>query len=390
MSRPPRGFPDGEFRDRLARAQSLMRDAGLAALLLTTEPEIRYFTGFLTRFWESPTRPWFLVVPADDDPVAVIPSIGAHLMGQTWIGDIRTWHAPDYDDDGVSLLADTLCELVPATASIGVPGGLETHIRMPHDSWLGLQTATGRRKFVGDAGILRRLRMVKSSREIDKIRTACDIAGRAFARVPEMAARGETLDQMCRRFQALCLDEGADWVAYLAVGAGQGGYRDVISPPTGAGLDGGDVLMLDTGVVWDGYYCDFDRNFAVPPVAAAVDDAHKRLIEATQVGFDAARTGAEAADVFHAMNRVLTGGTAGETPGRLGHGLGMQLTEGLSLLPADRTVLEPGMVLTLEPSVSLPGQRMLVHEEDIVITAGGAEYLTQPAPQALPKLEIAA
>ena len=97
----PRGFAEAEFLSRLSRAQTAMQTADIAALFLTTEPELRYFTGFLTRFWESPTRPWFLVVPAQGDPVAVIPSIGGNLMGQSWITDIRTWRAPDYDDDGV-------------------------------------------------------------------------------------------------------------------------------------------------------------------------------------------------------------------------------------------------------------------------------------------------
>ena len=52
-----RGFADEEFAARLDRAQAMMAASGLDALFLTTEPEIRYFTGYLTRFWESPTRP---------------------------------------------------------------------------------------------------------------------------------------------------------------------------------------------------------------------------------------------------------------------------------------------------------------------------------------------
>ena len=61
---PPRGFAPAEFDGRVARAQQRMASANLDALLLTTEPEVRYYTGFLTRFWESPTRPWFVVLPA--------------------------------------------------------------------------------------------------------------------------------------------------------------------------------------------------------------------------------------------------------------------------------------------------------------------------------------
>ena len=113
-----RGFDRTEYRARTQRAQRRMAELAVDALLLTTEPEVRYFSGFLTRFWESPTRPWFLVVPAQGDPVAVIPSIGAALMGRTWIKDIRTWSAPDLSDDGVSLLADTLREVVADKGSL--------------------------------------------------------------------------------------------------------------------------------------------------------------------------------------------------------------------------------------------------------------------------------
>lgn len=372
----PRGFSADEFRTRTARIRAGLAEVGLDALLLTTEPEIRYVTGFLTRFWESPTRPWFVIVPLGRDPVAVIPSIGAELMGQSWVSDIRTWVSPDYEDDGVALLARTLRELVGATGTIGVPSGGETHLRMPLDSWDALQKRIGDRRIRGDNGLMRRLRMVKSPAEITKIETACDIAGRAFARVPEIARPGVPLDEVFRRFQMLCLEEGADWVSYLAGGAAPGGYRDVISPADSRPLAEGDVLMLDTGLVSDGYYCDFDRNFSIGPADAALRDAHARLIEATRAAFDMARPGRRASDLFHAMDTILG---VGPEAGRLGHGVGMQLTEPPSLIPADETMLRPGMVLTLEPGLDLGGGRILVHEENIVIEEDGARWLTTPS-----------
>ena len=216
-----------------------MDDAGLSALLLTTETDVRYFTGYLTRFWESPTRPWFLILPAAGKPVAVIPSIGASLMGQTWIDDIRTWSSPDLQDDGISLLADTLMELTPADGRIGMPDGHETHARMPMSDIERLRISLGSRRVTGDHGILRQLRTVKSEAEITKIETACGIAGRAFARVPEIARVGVPLDEVFRRFQILCLEEGADWVPYLAGGAEQGGYSDVISPASSSSVTAG-------------------------------------------------------------------------------------------------------------------------------------------------------
>ena len=386
MTFPARGFPESEFRERTARAQSLMGQHGLSALLLTTEADIRYFTGFLTRFWESPTRPWFVVVPASGDPIAVIPSIGAHLMGQSWLSDIRTWQAPDYRDDGVTLLADTLAQVVPAKDRIGVPSGLETHVRMPLQSWSTLQSMLQDRSWTSDLGILRDLRMVKSELEIAKIETACAIGQRVFDKVPTLATKGVALDVVFRKFQMACLDQGADWVSYLAGAADQGGYGDVISPASSRALKDGDVLMLDTGLVWDGYFCDFDRNYSVGAAKPHVSAAYQRLLDATDSAFEIARPGATISDLFHAMNAQVSNGDGAGSVGRFGHGLGMQLTENPSIVPDDKTVLKPGMVLTLEPSCTLDHGKTLVHEENIVVTETGARYLSQPAPRTLPEI----
>ena len=370
----PQGFETTEFKARLTRAQSRMNSADLDAILLTTEPDIRYFTGYLTRFWESPCRPWFLVLPRSGDPIAVIPSIGAALMARTWITDIRTWRAPDLEDDGISLLAETLRDLGPR---IGTPSGLQSHLRMPLGDFARLNAALPQ-PISADADILRSLRLVKSEAEIEKIKTACQIATRAFDRVPEIARIGQPLAPVFRDFQRLCLDEGADWVPYLAGAAAPVGYGDVISPADDRPLEAGDVLMLDTGLVHDGYFCDFDRNFSVGSPSPDVAAGHSRLIEATYAAFEAARPGATTAELFHVMDKIVTGGAGGSEAGRYGHGLGMNLTEWPSLIPTDHTPLVEGMVLTLEPGIELAPGRALVHEENIVIRKNGAEWLSQP------------
>ena len=372
-----RGFAAEEFRARVARAQARMDKAGLGALLLTTEPDVRYFTGYLTRFWESPCRAWYLIVPVTGEPIAVIPSIGAALMGETWISDIRTWPAPDPEDDGVSLLTEALRE-------VGGPVGLPSHqgmaLRMPLNDLEAVKAQSGL-AFADDRGIVAGLRAVKSQAEIAKIAQACAIAGRAYGRVGEIAAPGAALSRVFRDFQRLLLEEGADWVPYLAGGAGPEGYADVISPASDAPLERGDVLMLDTGAVWDGYFCDYDRNFAIGEASDAQRAAQARLIEATQAGLEAARPGVRAFEVWRAMADIVGGG---EGAGRLGHGLGMQLTEGLSLTSKDRAVLEPGMVITLEPGVELRPGKIMVHEEDIVITDAAPKALSPLAGAALP------
>jgi len=372
-----RGFPQAEFEVRVSRVQEMMIRHDLAAIMVTTHPDVYYFTGFLTRFWASPARPWFVIIPQSGKPVAVIPGIGAPLMQTTWIEDIRTWAAPDLQDDGVSLLAETLREIA-GNGRVGIPDGHESVLRMPVADFERLKNLPDMPMIVSDQEIVRKARIVKSDAEIAKIQVACDIAGRAFDRVHEFAQPGVPLETVFRKFQMACLDEGADWVPYLAGGFGQEGYSDVISPASDTPLKKGDCLMLDTGLVHDGYFCDYDRNFSLGSPSQIVADAHSKIIEATAAGFEAAKPGVRACDLYHAMDKVLTGGEGRNDNGRLGHGLGIDLTEWPSFIAMDETVLEPGMVLTLEPGVETRDGNMLVHEENIVITETGARYLSTP------------
>lgn len=379
-------FPVEEYRHRVARLQEQMTRRGLDGLFLTTPADIFYVTGFLTRFWESPTRPWFLIVPSTGAPVAVIPSIGAELMGRTWIGEVRTWDAPHPEDDGVSLLIDTFCSLFPEQARIGMPMGLETQLRMPVADYNRVAAGIAPRSFIDGTVAMQHVREVKSEAEVEAIRTTCAIAGRAYARVPEFAASGQPLDQVFRDFQAALLQEGADWVSYVAGGAAPNGYADVISPASTNPLEGGDVLMLDTGAVRNGYFCDFGRNFSVGPPSDAVRRTQAALWQATEDTLAALRPGMLARDAHRLLSEAIFKCGAQPGRGRFGHGLGITLTEWPSLMPLDTTPLREGMVLALEPGAPVEPGRMLVHEENIVLRAAGPELLSPRAPIEMPEL----
>ncbi|QJF51652.1 M24 family metallopeptidase [Roseobacter ponti] len=387
MSEARHAFAVPEHQRRCAALQTSMQSAGMDALLLTSPADIFYVTGFLTRFWESPARPWFVLVPASGAPVAVIPSIGEKLMGTTWISDIRTWDAPDPRDDGISLLADTLCAMVPQKGRLGIPMGPETHLRMPLADFLHLSDLLAPRDISDATRVIQQVREIKSEVEVDRIRASCRIAGTAFERVPDIAGYGIPLDHVFRDFQVALLAAGADWVSYLAGGAGPGGYDDVISPAGADPLRAGDLLMLDTGAVRQGYFCDFDRNFAVRHADDGTRRTYDALWAATQTVLSDLRPGMRASDV-HSM---LTGSlrASGVTPGggRLGHGLGITLTEWPSFTPLDHSELRAGMVLTIEPGALTSGGRMMVHEENIVLRDTGPELLTARAPATLPVLD---
>lgn len=382
---PERGFKDEEFSARTARAQALMAASGLVGMLLMSEQDLRYFTGFHTLFWQSPTRPWFLFVPASGKPIAVIPNIGAELMRRSWIEDIRSWSAPAPRDDGISLLTDLLAPFSKEGARIGVMKGHETQLRMPLGDWERLMAALPGLEIADVTGLVQGLRMVKSPAEIEKLQHICGIGSAAFDQLPELIGEGMPLEEVFRQFRLAAIRQGADDAPYVVGAADQGGYADVISPPSQRPLQAGDVLMIDTGCTWDGYYCDFDRNWAIGRASEDAKRAYDVLWRATQAGIEAAKPGNSCRDLFLAMSAVIAEmDSSGGDIGRLGHGLGMQLTEQPSHAAFDETELKENMVLTIEPSLSYGDGLMMVHEENLVVRDGAASLLTSRAAPELP------
>jgi Xaa-Pro aminopeptidase len=377
---PPRGFPVAEFESRVVAAQRLMQAQSIDTLLLTTEPEFRYFSGFHSDFWLSPTRPWYLLVPAQDHPIAIIPEIGEASMRATWVDDVRTWPAPVPEDDGLSLLRAALEEVATRFGTIGVPMGPETHVRMPLGDFQRLRDSLVGKRFVDATPIVRALRMVKSEAEIDKLRYVCGCVSNAFESFPTLASAGIAEAELFRLFRTELLRCGVDNSPYLVGAAGAGGYADIIKQPSDTEVVPGDVLIFDTGSVFDGYYSDFDRNFCFGAAPGEACRAYDVVYRATDAGLAAVRPGVTTSELWRAMARVLDeGGSLGEDVGRFGHGLGMQLTEWPSNKPGDDTVLQPGMVITLEPGMVFGTGKLMVHEEDLVVREDGYELLSRRA-----------
>jgi Xaa-Pro dipeptidase len=379
LTTPARGFTQDEFERRTARAQEVMHDKKLDAMFFTTEPNIRYFTGFHTQFWKSPTRPWFVVIPAKGKPIAIIPAIGASGMHETWIDNIITWPSPRPEDDGISLVADTLNSLPSRFGRVGATLGIESHLRMPVSNYLALVDNVSK-DFVDISLSIHDLRQIKSQAEIEKTREICRITNVGFAKVPQYAVTGMSERDICKQLRIDMLTEGADECPYIIAGSGLDGYDSIIMGPTDRNLETGDVLIIDTGAVRDGYFSDFDRNWAFGGASEQTKAAYRATYEATTKGFEAARPGATTSDLYNAMWNVLkTNGAVGNDVGRLGHGLGIELTERPSNTATDNTPLLPGMVMTLEPGMIYGSGKSMVHEENIVITESGAEWLSERA-----------
>jgi len=167
--------------------------------------------------------------------------------------------------------------------------------------------------------------------------------------------------------------------------SGKGGVSQIVCGPSDKVIESGDILFIDTGSTFDGYFCDFDRNFAFGSTNSEVEKVYEILWHATDAGINAAKPGASTFDIFNAMNKIISDGNAvGNNVGRLGHGLGLQLTEPPSHRPGDNTLIKENMVLTIEPGMEYAQGKMIVHEENVVIRKDGAELITKRAPKEIP------
>ena len=385
---PTRGFEVSEYENRLNKIQKLMFESKMDVILLTTQVDIEYYTGFKTQFFQSPTRPWYVLIPASGKPQAIIPTIGESGMRETWVDDIKTWTSPNPKDDGISILLSSINSLTKTHKCLGVPKTLESTLRMPLGDYEYLINALNGIEVKDANKILRKVRFVKSAAEIAKIKHICQLTSQGFIDLEGFLKAGESERENCKRFKQHLLSLGADDTPYIVSGSGQEGYGSIIMGPTEKIIEEGDLFIIDTGSVFDSYFCDFDRNYAFGHIGDEAKKAYRVAYDATEAGFNAAQVGNTTSDIFNAMNDILQkGGALGNTVGRLGHGLGMQLTEWPSNTSTDNTVLEPGVVLTLEPGMAfLPGKEM-VHEENIVITENGPEWFSIRAADELPIIQ---
>ena len=378
------GFSAEEFEIRFERAQELLYKNKLDALLITIPSNLRYFTGIDTNFWESPTRSWFLVVPLFGNPIAIIPEIGEKLFKKTFIKDIHTWPSPNLKGDDISPLKSLLETLPSRFGAIGAELGKEMSIRMPAIDFNLLQD-NFKFDIVDGASLIWALRSVKTLNEIKKIEKVAQIVSEVFCVLPTFISASDSERDVAKKVKKEILKGGVDSIPYLPVISGRGGVSQIIGNPTDKLISSGDFLFIDTGSTFDGYFCDFDRNFAIGTASDELKRTNEILWHATEEGIKNLVPGAKTQDVWKKINKKIEDfGFMVKGEGRYGHGVGLQLTEPPSISSFDNTIIQENMVLTIEPSMEYKPGKIIVHEENIYVSKDGPILLTKRAPKDLP------
>ncbi len=346
----------------LDRVRAWMRNEGAGAAFLTNPVSIAYLTGFAT----NPHERLMALVLRDDRAVLVVPGLeeeGAAAVARG--ASVRAWR------DGEDPWAAVAGALAGSDGRLAVE---KAHLSLAR--WERLREVARGADPV-DAGVeLGRLRVRKTPDEIASLQYAALVTDQVTERALAGLRGGQTELEVAAAIDREIAAAGAQPSFATIVQSGPNSAQPHLGPGDRR-LRPGDLVLLDFGAAWDGYRADTTRMAVVGEPDARQVDAHELVLTAHDAAVAAIQPGVTAGEVDEAARSVIrAGGLADRFIHRVGHGLGLEAHEAPSLDPGGDTVLEEGMVVTIEPGVYIPGWGGVRIEDDVVVEAAGGRMLT--------------
>jgi len=394
-----RDFPREEYLLRVQRAREYLRAADVDALVITSAAVGQWFTSRLEpSAWHDrvQARSAWYILTQDGDYLYSTPTNNTHfsaLRRSIWVSEIRPiverapWPRTEIWD--VEQIGDAFRVLGLERARLGFELGDNMTLGIGVHDYLRLRDLLPDAAFVDASAVVRRLMSVHTPLEIERLRIACAAGVWIHEQVPLVLRAGQTerqfLGLLSARFRERYGPEygyqpGGGWDVRNAESGDSSRYHAAITDRV---FKAGDQLTRgDSGASYRGYGADVDRIWYLGTPPAVVREWYRIAWECNRAMAQAIRPGARCSDIFAAFASVERKHGLPETrSGRCGHGL--RNTGGLSVHPDNHTVLEPGMVISVEPMLgNAHGYYDL--EDQFLVTETGRECLHTPAPEDLP------
>lgn len=358
----------------LAKARSLIEEAGLDCAVATSHDNVYYTTGSEIMTISMLKRLAAAIFPLDVDPTfAVHANEVVTAKESTWIGDLRVYKGGEWEPlRPVEFLANALKEKGLENARIGVelldvPALCMDHLR-------GLLPGA---EFVDSQPIWDKMRSVKSPGELRLLSDANMATAKAITVAFEMAEPGDTEKEIARDMMDLTIEYGADSVAFMTFGAGSNIF-ETHHIPGGYEIKEGDLLHVDFGCYFEGYMSDISRMAVVREPDETQLRAYEVAVGAEWATAEAMVAGTTVMEVHEAVKSHYEGLGYEYTRAFIGHGLGIGCHEYPFLGPSHGGwVLEPGMFFQVEPSLSLGHARVHTEDSFVVKEKGAAENVSE-------------
>jgi Xaa-Pro dipeptidase len=370
-----------ERRGRLDRARRLMGEQKIDAIILTGGTSLNYFTGIR---WGNSERLFAVVIPKVGNPYIVTPAFEEDRTREQLVSgpmahtDVATWQE---DESPFALVAQGLKDRGIAAGRIGVE---ETTRFVFSDSMGGAAPAL---KIVSASPVTAGCRMIKEAHEVELMRLACQVTLKCYEAVFKALEPGMTQNQVSSLINAGYGRLGFPGFASVQVGEYTALPHGSITPQT---IREGTIIMIDDGCAVEGYQSDITRTFVLGKATDKMKKVFEIVHAAQTAALKAARPGVPLENIDAAGRKVVV--DAGYGPGfkyfthRLGHGMGMDGHEWPYLVKNNMfgfekaLTLQPGMVFSDEPGIYIRGEFGVRLEDDMHITADGAELFTPQSP----------
>ncbi|HXJ89524.1 MAG TPA: Xaa-Pro peptidase family protein [Candidatus Binatia bacterium] len=262
--------------------------------------------------------------------------------------------------------------------------GIESeHFTVSEKKRLSQLTSTGAR--LKDApSMVERFRMVKDEEEIGLIRNAVKLGGEIFDRGLKVLRRGVREVEVAAEMELAARRAGADGMSFETIIAS--GPRSAL--PHGRAstqpIPSGAFVVCDFGVILSGYCSDETRTVWVGSVPEDARRCYEVVREAQQAAVEAVRPGITVGEVDAAARKPLKkSGLARYFTHSTGHGVGLEIHESPRVAAGQKEILQPGMVITIEPGIYFPGKWGVRIEDMVGVTSAGCEVLTPTSKELL-------
>jgi len=225
--------------------------------------------------------------------------------------------------------------------------------------------------------VVERARMIKDGDELNRIRAAVALGAKLFDRAVDVIRPGVKETEVAAEMELVARRGGAEEMSFPTIIAS--GARSALphGRASGQAIARGGFVVCDFGVILSGYCSDQTRTVWVGPAPKDARKAYEAVREAQQAAIDAVRPGIPVGEVDAAARKVLRKAGLGRYfTHSTGHGVGLEIHESPRVADGQPEILQPGMVITIEPGVYFPGKWGVRIEDMVAVTASGCEVMT--------------
>ncbi len=350
----------------LDRLRSKMTDAGIPALLVSDNPNVKWLTGFTGSFG-------FVLLTQDQARFLTDSRYTLQASEQVSEMPVHWYQSPMIQDEFVAAQAKEM-----GISQLGFEAASVTFAAYERwrDKFAGIE-------LMGAPDLIAALRMIKTPDEVAKIREACALADACFSHVQRMIQPGVSEWDISLDIEFYFRRAGHELAFEPIVVSGERSAR-----PHGRAsekkLELGDFVTLDFGARVDGYCSDITRTVVVGKPTDRHNEVYNQVLKAQLASLDAMKPGVRAADVDAKAREVFDEiGLAKYFGHGLGHGLGSLVHDTGRMNATSQDVLAPGQVWTVEPGVYITGFGGVRIEDNVVVTEDGIEILTHSTKELL-------